>query len=82
MSRIIDGPRQLVFAAYTDARHLAQWWGPDGFTTTTHTFEFRPSGVWEFTMHGPDGTDYPNRIEWLEISPPERIVPPARRQRR
>jgi len=72
-TRTIEGPRRLVFEAYTDARHLAEWWGPDGFTTTTRSFEFRPGGVWDFTMHGPDGTDYPNRIEWLEIVPPERI---------
>ena len=74
MSRIIEGPRRVVFEAYSDPRHLAHWWGPNGFTTTTHSFEFRPGGVWDFTMHGPDGTNYPNRIEWLEITPPERIV--------
>jgi uncharacterized protein YndB with AHSA1/START domain len=74
VSREIDGPREVVFEAFTDVASLSQWWGPDGFTTTTHAFAFRPGGVWEFTMHGPDGTDYPNRIEWLEISPPERLV--------
>ena len=74
VSREIEGRRQLVFDAFTEVASLSEWWGPDGFTTTTHAFAFRPGGVWEFTMHGPDGTDYPNRIEWLEISPPERIV--------
>jgi uncharacterized protein YndB with AHSA1/START domain len=74
VSRTIAGPRRLVFQAYTEVRHLARWWGPDGFTTTTRSFEFRPGGVWDFVMHGPDGTDYPNRIEWLEIVPPERLV--------
>ena len=72
--RTIEGPRRLVFEAYTDVAHLSQWWGPNGFTTTTRSFEFRPGGVWDFIMHGPDGTDYPNRIEWREIVPPERIV--------
>jgi uncharacterized protein YndB with AHSA1/START domain len=74
IARIIEGPRPLVFEAYTDVKHLAHWWGPDGFTTTTHRFSFRPGGVWEFIMHGPDGTDYPNHIEYREIAPPERIV--------
>lgn len=73
-SRVIEGPQRLVFEAYSDPRHLAHWFGPNGFTTTTHSFEFGPGGVWDFTMHGPDGTNYPNRIEWLEITPPERIV--------
>jgi uncharacterized protein YndB with AHSA1/START domain len=74
LTRIIDGPRSLVFEVFTREEHLARWWGPHGFRTTTHSFEFRPGGVWSFNMHGPDGTDYPNRIEWREIVPPERLV--------
>lgn len=74
VTRSIEAPRRLVFEAYTDVGHLSNWWGPNGFTTTTNSFEFRPGGIWDFTMHGPDGTDYPNWIEWLEISPPELIV--------
>jgi uncharacterized protein YndB with AHSA1/START domain len=74
VSRIIDGPRTIVYKAFTRVEHLAQWWGPNGFTTTTHRFDFRPGGVWEFIMHGPDGTDYPNYIEYREIVPFERIV--------
>ena len=73
-TRVLDAPRELVFAAWTDPKHLAQWWGPDGFTTTTNAFDFRPGGVWRFVMHGPDGRDYENRITFDEIVPPERIV--------
>ena len=57
ISRLIEGPRDAVFEAFTEVQHLSPWWGPDGFTTTTHTFEFSEGGVWEFTIHGPDGTD-------------------------
>jgi uncharacterized protein YndB with AHSA1/START domain len=74
VSRAIEGPRLLVFEACSDARHLDRWWGPDGFSTTTHSFEFRRGGIWDFTMHGPDGTDYPNWVKWIEIDPPERLV--------
>lgn len=73
-SRVFDAPRELVFAAFTDPQHLAQWWGPDGFTLTTHSFEFRIGGVWRFVMHGPDGRDYQNRVTYDEIVPPERIA--------
>jgi uncharacterized protein YndB with AHSA1/START domain len=73
-SRVFDAPRDLVFAAFTDPKNLAQWWGPNGFTTTTHSFEFRAGGVWRFVMHGPDGRDYQNRVTYDEIVPPERIV--------
>ena len=72
--REFDAPRELVFAAWTDPKHLAQWWGPNGFTTTTSHFEFRPGGVWRFVMHGPDGRDYQNRVTFEEIVPPARIV--------
>ena len=72
--RVLDAPRALVFSMWTDPEHLAQWSGPNGFTTTTRTFDFRPGGVWRFVMHGPDGRDYQNRITLDEITPPERIV--------
>lgn len=73
-TRLIDAPRDLVFEAFTDPKHLSQWWGPDGFTTTTSRFEFRPGGVWRFVMHGPDGRDWQNRVQFEEIVPPERIA--------
>jgi uncharacterized protein YndB with AHSA1/START domain len=73
-TRVFDAPRDLVFLCFTDAKRLAQWWGPNGFTTTTHSFDFRVGGVWRFAMHGPDGRDYQNRITFQEIVPNERIV--------
>ncbi|MHA7986251.1 SRPBCC family protein [Rathayibacter sp. CAU 1779] len=74
ISRRIAAARELVFEAFTDVRHLSQWWGPAGFTTTTRSFEFRVGGEWIFVQHGPDGTDYPEWILWTEIADPERIT--------
>jgi uncharacterized protein YndB with AHSA1/START domain len=74
ISRVIRAPRELVFEAFTEVRHLSQWWGPEGFTTTTRAFEFRVGGVWDFVMHGPDGTDYQEWICWTEVAPPVRIA--------
>ena len=74
ISRIIDAPRELVFEAFTEVRHLSRWWGPHGFSTTTRAFEFRVGGVWDFVMHGPDGTHYQEWLTWTEIAPPERIA--------
>lgn len=74
ISRVIGAPQELVFEAFTEVRHLSQWRGPDGFTTTTRAFEFRVGGEWDFVMHGPDGTDFPEWIAWTEIVPPERIA--------
>jgi uncharacterized protein YndB with AHSA1/START domain len=74
VTRVIDAPRELVYEAWTDPEHLARWWGPNGFSTTTQSFDFRPGGIWRFVMHGPDGRDYQNRITWNEIVPPERLA--------
>lgn len=68
-SRHIDAPPQAVFAAIQDPARLARWWGPAGFTNTFEVFEFRPGGRWKFVMHGPDGTDYANDSEFIDIEP-------------
>ncbi len=74
VTRVVDAPRELVFQAFTEVRHLSRWWGPNGFTTTTEEFAFRVGGEWVFSMRGPDGTDYPEWITWTEIVPPARIA--------
>ena len=56
-----------VFAAMSCPARIARWWGPAGFTNTIHTFEFSPGGSWLLTMHGPDGTDYPNESRFTRI---------------
>ena len=74
VSRIIEGPRRLVFEAFTSAAHLTQWCARKGATITTQAFDFKPGGVWDATVQVPDGTAYPNYWMWKEIVPPERIV--------
>ncbi len=58
-----------VFDAFQDPARLARWWGPAGFTNTFHHFDFTPGGAWRFTMHGPNGKDYPNESAFVEIVP-------------
>jgi uncharacterized protein YndB with AHSA1/START domain len=67
-------PRELVFKAWTDPDHLAQWWGPKGFTNTFQEFDPKPGGFWRLVMHGPNGVDHPNESVFVEVAPPERIV--------
>ena len=74
IARVVDAPRDLVWEAFTRPEHVAQWWGPNGFTNTIHEMDVRPGGVWRFIMHGPDGTDYPNRVDYVEVVKPERLV--------
>jgi uncharacterized protein YndB with AHSA1/START domain len=73
-TRLLDAPRELVWSVWTDPKHLSQWWGPNGFRTTTSAFDFKAGGVWRFVMHGPNGRDYQNRITFDEIVKPERIA--------
>lgn len=72
--RTFPAPRELVFEAWANPEHLARWWGPNGFTNTFHSFDFSPGGEWKFTMHGPNGANYPNESKFLEIDKSERIV--------
>lgn len=73
-TRVFAYPRELMFKAWTDPSHLKNWWGPKGFRNTFKTFDLRPGGAWEFIMHGPDGTDYDNKVIFEEITEPSRIV--------
>ncbi len=73
-TRVFSYPRDLMFKAWADPAHLKNWWGPKGFTNTFQTFDLRPGGMWTFIMHGPDGTDYDNKVIFEEITEPSRIV--------
>jgi uncharacterized protein YndB with AHSA1/START domain len=67
-------PRDLVWRAWTDPQSITHWWGPIGFSTTTHHMDMRPGGTWRFTMHGPDGRDYENQIVYDEVVPHSRLT--------
>jgi uncharacterized protein YndB with AHSA1/START domain len=73
-TRVLDASRDLVFEMWTNPNHVAQWWGPHGFTTTVQEMDVRPGGVWRLVMHGPDGKDYKNKIVFIEVVKPERLV--------
>lgn len=74
IDRLISAPREQVFDALSDARHLDRWWGPDGFTNETHAMDFSVGGLWHYTMVGPDGKVWPNWIRYSEIVRPSRIA--------
>lgn len=74
VTRLVNAPRDLVFQAWTEPKHLQAWWGPDGFTTTSSKVEIKEGGEWIFIMHGPDGRGYGNKIVYREIRKPERIA--------
>ena len=74
ISRVFKAPRALVFDAFLDPVNIGTWWGPSGFTTTTSSMEVKVGSRWIYTMHGPDGTVYPNWIRYQEVIRPERLV--------
>ena len=73
-TRLLDAPRETVWKLWTDPAHIAEWWGPRGFTTTIHQMDVRPGGTWRHTMHGPDGTAHPNSVVFLDVREPECIA--------
>ncbi len=74
LTRVYDAPVRLVWEAWTDPAQVAQWWGPRGFTITTHSKDLRPGGHWSYTMHGPDGTDYENKTLYHEVEECAKLV--------
>lgn len=74
LTRVYDAPLQAVWDAWTIPEEVAQWWGPRGFSLTTHSRDLRTRGHWHYTMHGPDGTDYENTTQYLEVVPRQRMV--------
>jgi uncharacterized protein YndB with AHSA1/START domain len=73
-TRVFDAPRDLVFEVWTNPKHVVNWWGPNGFTTTSKEMDVRTGGTWRLVMRGPDGRDYHNRIVYVEVVKPERLV--------
>jgi len=71
--RLLNAPRELVFKVWTEPEHIAQWYGPNGFTNTVHEMDVKPGGVWRFMMHGPNGMEFPNKIVYTEVERPERL---------
>jgi len=74
VTRLFDAPRSLVYRAFTDPERISLWWGPRGFRTTTSSMDLRPGGIWRFVMHGPDGTDYPNVVQYRDVVEGERLA--------
>jgi uncharacterized protein YndB with AHSA1/START domain len=74
IAKLIDAPIDRMWQVWSEAAHIAQWWGPHGFTNTIQVMDFNEGGNWIFTMHGPDGTNYPNRSIFKEIIPFKKIV--------
>lgn len=74
ITRVYDAPVEAVWNAWTDVEQVAQWWGPRGFSITTHSKELKAGGVWNYTMHGPDGVDYPNSTLYHEVIENQKLV--------
>ena len=74
MSRVFNAPRDLVWAAYTDPRHVPNWWGTGNpATTIVDEMDVRPGGRWRWVVRE-DGVEYGFRGEYVEVVPPEKLV--------
>ena len=69
LSRVIDAPRNLVYAAWADPEQIQQWFGPAGMEIETREINLAPGGVWRFDMIAPDGTRYDSRMVFIRMEP-------------
>lgn len=74
ITRVFDAPRDVVFAAWTEADQLAEWWGPKGFTWVSGTLDLRPGGAFHYCMKSPAGDEMWGKFVYDEVVPPERLV--------
>jgi uncharacterized protein YndB with AHSA1/START domain len=74
IERVFNAPREVVFAAWTQPRHVRHWWGPKGWTLPVCEMDVRPGGVWLYCMRGPRGEESWGRAVYVEIDPPARLV--------
>lgn len=74
LTRVYDAPARAVWDAWTIPEQVEKWWGPRGFTLTTHSKDLRVGGTWRYTMHGPDGVDYPNVTTYFVVEPHTKLV--------
>jgi len=74
LTRVYDAPVRAVWDAWTIPEQVEKWWGPRGFTLTTHHKDLRVGGNWRYTMHGPDGVDYPNIATYFVVEPYKKLI--------
>lgn len=74
ITRVFNAPRERVFKAWTDPKHVDRWWGPRGFTNQTSEMDVRPGGVWRYMMLSAEYGNFPNDVRYLEVVKPERLV--------
>jgi uncharacterized protein YndB with AHSA1/START domain len=74
LTRTLNASIDLVWEAWTKPEHIANWWGPNGFTNTITKMDVNPGGEWDLIMHGPDGTDYKNKSVFKEVILHKKIV--------
>ena len=74
VTRLVDAPRDMVYAAWTEPKQAMQWWGPEGLDVVTLEMDVRPGGQWRKCMRAPDGKDYWRKGVYREVVAPERLV--------
>jgi uncharacterized protein YndB with AHSA1/START domain len=72
IKRTFNASRELVWKAWTQPEHIANWWGPRGMKTNVKKHDFKVGGEWEYTMTMPDGNEFISegkysKIEVLEV---------------
>ncbi|MBA4492606.1 SRPBCC family protein [Paracoccus sp. S1E-3] len=73
ISRVVNADRETAFRAWVDPAQIVKWFGPEGFVIESRNIDIRAGGDWQFDMVAPDGTRFPNRMDFLRIEPPKLI---------
>ncbi len=74
LERVIDVPREMVWAAWTKPEHLKKWFVPAPWSLADIELDLRPGGIFRSVMRSPEGQEFPNIGCYLEVVPIERLV--------
>ena len=73
-TQFLNAPRELMFRVFSEAEHVRQWWGPEGWMMPVCTIDFRPGGTWLYCIRNTEGEEHWAKATYREIVFPERIV--------
>lgn len=74
ITRVFNAPRERVWKVWTEAEHLARWWGPKGFTVVVATLDLRPGGIFHYAVRASSGLEMWGKLVYGDVVAPERLV--------
>lgn len=74
LSRTFDAPKDLIWACWTQAEHLANWFGPAGMKLIVKSLDLKVGGTFLYGMQMPTGLTMWGKWVFREINAPDSMA--------